>query len=128
MSYSTMPIVGAFYRPPAKILLDHLPVGQPLTLSAEPDNQYDPNAVAVWLNAVELPLAAQESLEQVLPQFGFSIDQVLSQGFWHLGYIPKDLAASLKSAGIVPDGKTIEVTFAVNGKGGPLVQFLEPVL
>ena len=34
----TLPIVGAFYRPPAEAILKVLPVGAKLSLFAEPEN------------------------------------------------------------------------------------------
>ena len=47
MPMNTFPIVGAYYHPPAKALIDALAVDTPLLLIAEPDNAYDPNAIAV---------------------------------------------------------------------------------
>ena len=129
MPYTTMPIVGAFFRPPAKLLLAHLALGVPLLLVAEPDNPYDPNAVAIWLRSADIPVASHESLDEALPQVGLSLAQVLSQELWHLGYIPKEMAAELKAAGVITnDGEPMPVTFALNAKGDPRVRFFAPVL
>jgi len=128
MPHYTLPIVGAFYRPPAKIVLDAIPVGTPLFLSAEPDNEHDTNAVAVWIVSECIPASAHPKLEADLPRFGFSLDTFLEQEQWHLGYIPRDFAAGLRSQGIVPTDATVAVQFSVSNEGKPRVRFEEPVL
>lgn len=128
MSYDTLPIVGAFFRPPAKILLEHLAVGTPLTLLAEPTNAFDPNAIAVWVNTADIPSAAHASLEQALPSAGFSLDDILGQSAVHLGYIPKEFAAQLKASATIVDNVDYPVLFSVNAKGAPRVRFEYPVL
>ena len=128
MPYSTLPIVGSFYRPPAKILIDALPIGTPLFIMAEPDNQYDPNAVAVWLETRNIPETSYAALEEALPAFGFDLDTVLSQDQWHLGYIPKDFAAQLRASETVMPNTPVDVEFATAANGSPRVRFPEPVL
>ena len=128
MSYERLPIVGAHYRPPAKLLISVLPIGTPLFLLAEPDNAYDPNAIMVMLETQNIPDEADEVLEQQLPEFGLDLDMITSQDQWHLGYIPKEFAAMLRAADIVKVNVPSDVTFGTNPKGDPRVVFAEPVL
>ena len=128
MSYATMPIVGAFYRPPAALVCSLLPVGQELVLYAEPQNEHDANAVAVWLMTDNIAEATQAALEERLPEHGLTLEQFLAQDEWHLGYIPKELAAQLKATETVIDGTPLNVTFATSATGKPAVRFASPVL
>jgi hypothetical protein len=111
-----------FYRPPAKALLDVLPVGAPLMLLAEPTNENDPNAIAVWLDAEAIPEAAYEKLSDLLIAYGFDLENVLAQKSWHVGYIPRDLAAALRAEGTVPSDEPVNVTFSVSPSGAPRVR------
>jgi len=122
MSYNTLPIVGAFYRPPAKLVLESLPIGAELFLCAEPDNAYDANAVAVWVLSETIPSSAHAKLEEGLPAFGFTLDTFLAQEQWHLGYIKKEIAAELKVKGIVNNDKTVDVIFTLSADGKPRAQ------
>jgi len=128
MSYETLPIVGAYYRKPAPTLLDCLAVNTPLSLLAEPTNEYDPNAIAVFLASADIPEEALGVLEERLAADGYNIEQILGQTFWHLGYVPKEIAAQMKAAGVVNDEETLAVTFAVDAKGKPRVRFPSPIL
>ena len=128
MPHSTMPIVGAFYRPPAALICDKLPSGTPLWLYAEPTNDYDANAVAVWLNANDVSEAAQAALEERLPDFGLTLEDFMAQEEWHLGYIPRALAAELKASGTIEDDIPFAVTFTTSNTGKPMVRFATPVL
>jgi hypothetical protein len=128
MSYARLPIVGMFFRPPAKVLVNVIAVGTPLTLLAEPENPFDPNAISVWVKSADIPGTAHETLGEQLPEYGFSLGDVLAQDEWHLGYIPKNFAAELKAAGVVVDDVPVAVKFCTNPKGEPRVEFEEPVL
>jgi hypothetical protein len=125
MPQNTFPIVGMFYRPPAKALIDALAVGTPLLLIAEPENNFDPNAVAVWLHSKDIPEASYTALEETLPPFGWTLEKVLEEEEHHLGYIPKEMAAQLKACGAVKDGEAVEVTFSTSASGAPRVKFAE---
>lgn len=127
MSYTRMPIVGAYFRPPAQLLLKSLAIGTPLTLIAEPDNAYDEFAVAVYLKSSDIPPSALGFLEQELPNVGLDLDTVLDQPEWHLGYVPKALAKQLREANVVPTDTVIPVSFTLSGEA-PRVEFLSPVL
>ena len=123
----TFPIVGAFFRPPAQALLDSLAIGTPLFLWSEPENAYDINAVAVYLNSADLGEAAKLQLESTLSEFGYTVDQIMAAEIWHLGYIDRKNAAYLRERNIVPEGAGVEVKFLLSPDGKPRIQFLEPV-
>lgn len=132
MPYHTLPIVGAHFGPtrgsPSKVLISALAVGTPLLLIAEPENPADVNAVAVWLKSEKIPESGHALLEEGLPSFGFSLDQILAQDAWHLGYIPKEIAARLRAEGVVPLEGHVEVEFSTGTNGGPRVRFQDAVL
>jgi hypothetical protein len=98
----TYPIVGAFYRPPASAILGVLHIGTKLTLRAEPTNEYDPNAIAVYIETSEIKnIVANEAAEKLLASealnSGISLDDILSNASsYHLGYIPRAIAAKIK--------------------------------
>ena len=89
---ATFPIVGAYYRPPARALIDALPVGAALLLRPESTNEYDPHAVAVYLPTENLNDASIAALRESLPSHGIEVDQILESSEWQLGYIPRDTA------------------------------------
>ena len=128
MAYNTLPIVGSFYRPPAKTLIEALPIGTPLFLLAEPDNQYDANAIAVYFESQNIPESSHGQLDEALSQYGFSLDTIIAQDQWHLGYLPKEFAAQLRASDTVVVNRPMDVTFAVAPDGKPRVRFAKPVL
>lgn len=128
MPHTTLPIVGAFYRPPAQIILSSIPVGTKLGLLAEPDNEHDPNAIAVWIDPDEISDAARVSIEAALPETGLTWDDILNQGYWHLGYISRNFAAELKATRTVVNEEMFDVEFALSNDGKPRVKFPYPVL
>lgn len=86
-------IVGARFRPPAPSVLACLTTGTSLSLRLEPENPYDEFAIAVEITgfASDYPEDALEieedwTSEKELPD----LDATL-----HLGYIPKEFAATL---------------------------------
>lgn len=89
-------LVGAHFRPPAKLIISALPNGTPLRLEAEPDNPYDEAAIRVYVSVDEIPEGEHEHLAEQLPSCGWTIDQLLGEGELWLGYLPtarnKDLA------------------------------------
>jgi hypothetical protein len=91
-----VPLVGAYFRPPAKLLLSIMPTGAKLELRPEPSNPYDPNAIAVWAAASSISLERLQSKEEELqgagdcPDFG-NQEEVEA---WrttprHLGYVAR---------------------------------------
>lgn len=90
-------IVGMYYRKPAPAITDCLVIGQKLYLRAEPDNQFDPNAVMVLAKASEFVPAMSEEGQAVfydkLSKFGVTQEAFEEAGdMWHIGYIPRDIA------------------------------------
>lgn len=137
MAYFSAPLVGAYFRPPAKALLQSLPALHPLELRPEPSNPYDPNAVAVWLDASTIPdEIVQDELQYTLPGMGQDVDSLLTQRWWQLGYIAKDRAAEVhepiarflqhaNEAAECPDDilSGLSATLGFDGAGKPLVKF-----
>lgn len=88
MSTVICPIVGAHFRPPAKGLLQSLPLHHTLSLRPEPTNEYDPQAIAVWLLTSTLTPELGPDLATYCTGFGYALADILAQPEWHLGYIP----------------------------------------
>ena len=122
---TTFPIVGMYHRPPALALINVIAIGTPLLLIAEPENAYDPNAIAVWLHSRDIPEAAYGRLRDLLPDYGKTLDDILNEADWQLGYIARDFAAQLRASGAVPTDEPVIVTFAVNAQGAPRAKFAE---
>jgi hypothetical protein len=91
--------MGAHFRPPAKALIQALASDHPLELRPEPSNPYDPNAVAVWLDADTIDEETLETeLAFTLLAQGQDVESLLAQRWWQLGYLAKDKAAILQEA------------------------------
>lgn len=84
-------LVGAHFRPPAKLILECLPSGTPLQLVAEPDNAYDEFAVQVSVNLGHVPDSQHSRLAQELPKYGWDLDEFKTRAETgeciHLGYL-----------------------------------------
>ena len=91
----TYPIVGAGFRPPAKAILQVLPLGAALTLRREPGNLYDANAIQVICPTSSIPDDSAETLDLLAQGFGFDIGTIMQEPEWHLGYIPRTMALGL---------------------------------
>lgn len=122
MSLHTYSIVGAYYRPPAEALLKVLAIGAPLVLQAEPTNAFDPNAIAIWLRPEVIPETAYPALETELAGYGFTLHDIMGAEAWHVGYIPKALAAVLRANGFPIDAE-IAGTFTLSPRGKPEVRY-----
>ena len=136
-----VPLVGAYFRPPASRVLAHLPAGAQLFLIPEPDNPYDDKAikVCVWLcQAVPDHQIAQLTAE--LDALGFDYQELATRAeLLQLGYLAdsdgklcnraegrqpgnREAAQLAAATGLPPNGPwPAKLTFATNGK--PLVQF-----
>ena len=128
---SQYPIVGAHFRPPAKAILASLPAGAALSLVPEPENPFDSNAIAVFVEPKEIPPSEHETLAGTAQGMGFEIEDILTAPAWHLGYIPKALAASivgdLNDAIFHEEGASSwPGTLAFDIKGAPQVLFHLP--
>lgn len=83
-----LPIVGTFFRPAGKAMLQELASGASLELVPEPDNPYDANAIKVMVRVSALPRADTEGLQAAVEGYGLDLAVLLSQDFF-LGYIAK---------------------------------------
>lgn len=122
------PIVGAYFRPPAAAVLEALPTGAVLALRAEPENPYDPNAIQVLMagqSLTALSEAARTELDAKLPNYGFTLEELVETPEIHLGYIPRDSAAGLRRNGVVPEGTTLPAEFVIGLSGKPEVRWGE---
>lgn len=131
----SFPIVGAFYRPPAKALVSSLPLGTELLVRSDPYGEVvgsphnDPSALAVFLpvtEKLERELTNDEgqltaigrNMEEMLGGYGFCVAEILHEKEWCLGYIPrKDAEMILTPSGDLP------ATFLMGSQGGPRVNF-----
>ena len=92
MTKFTSLLVGAHFRPPAKSLLTFLASGQILRLEPEPENPYDENAIKVILDTQDLDFTKlnYDSANEALASQGFTLDDILAEPSWHLGYVARD--------------------------------------
>lgn len=92
------PIVGSRHRKPADEVLNALPGGAQLTLVPEPYNEFDTNAISVW---VYMPKVEQTPmLTRVLNKYA---EVLLNVGNYQLGYLPREAAKYLKHERRFPD-------------------------
>ena len=87
------PIVGERHYPPAKAILQTLPIGTKLSLVPYPSNPVDPNAIMVWVDSEDIRSSAD--LDQFASGFGHDSASIKSQTSWHLGYIAAPVAKTL---------------------------------
>lgn len=118
----TLPIVGAHFRPPAKAFVQSMAVGQPLALRREPSNPYDENAIQVIVVTAALDPCCHEELDTLARGFGHDLEGILGQEEWHLGYIPKEHAATLART-FDEHGKDVVGNFGYDAAGKPTVTF-----
>lgn len=117
-------IVGAHFRPPAKAILAALPLGSELELRPEPTNQFDPNAIAVWVHTAKIPHTVRDDLDLRTKGFGYSADEIFAQSEFHLGYIPKEEAKRIVS--LFPPGEAVGGKLACLPQGDPSIRFTLP--
>ena len=125
----TIPLVGAHFRPPAKAIIQSLPSGCPLILRREPDNPYDPHAIQVWVATPNIPADGHTS--SFLAGFGWTLDQLLAEPEWHLGFLaskpPKGQTYSALAPDIAPQldagAQATEIALSFDASGNPLVKF-----
>ncbi len=97
-------LVGSHYVPPAKIFLEHLRGGTPLTLVKEPENPYDDHAIKVLVRASEVPLSQHDEMRVKLPGMGFDWDEMLAEDQpVPLGHLGASGAKPLLKARLVDD-------------------------
>lgn len=81
-------IVGAHFRPPAKQVLAHLVSETELTLVEDNDNPYDAAAVRVMFDPILIPDTEYPALESELLEAGITLEQLMSGGSIHMGFVP----------------------------------------
>ena len=116
---TSYPIVGARHHPPALALLSVLPTGTNLTLKPEPTNAFDPNAIQVLVPGPELKglnSKAHTILEEDLPGYGLTVEELLAKPEVMLGYIARNFAETLAPT---LEGKETSATLAYNSQGEP---------
>ena len=88
-NYFVIPLVGAFFRPPAKQLLSVLPAGAQLQLLSDPDNPWDPKAIMVLVDPrSEIPEESTAQLDLALSGTGWIAEEILASAEpQHLGYL-----------------------------------------
>jgi hypothetical protein len=113
------PIVGDYHRPPARAILQVLPMGCPLQLVPEPANPYDQYAVMVQVASLDIPPDQYDNLEVFAGPQGFDLEQILSQSHWHLGYVPRTVSQEVAEK---LQGSCAPGTLAFNARGKPQVE------
>lgn len=116
-------LVGMHFRPPAKAILQCLPKGAALRIVPEPHNEYDANALAVWVDASAIPYSEHDTLNSLAIPFGYSADDIIALGEWQLGYIARQEAEVL--VGAVNEAlvrRTLHASLAFGGDGKPRVE------
>lgn len=119
----TLPLVGDYFRPPAKAIIQNLPAETPLYLEREPENPYDENAVKVLVLTEDIPIENHESLEASSAPFGYSLEEILAEPSWHLGYVAKEFAVFLSPLLISSENYSAHLIFQYNAKN-----FLKPFI
>ena len=74
------PLVGSYFRPPAKLILDSLPAGCQLVLEPDPMHAYDPKAIKVSVATSAIPRSQHARLEAELPSAGWQLEDLLRLG------------------------------------------------
>lgn len=116
-------LVGMHFRPPAKAILQCLPKGAALRIVPEPHNQYDANALAVWVDAEAVPASEHDTLNTLAIPFGYSADDIIAQGEWQLGYIARQEAEILVGAvNEALERHALRASLAFSGDGKPRVE------
>ena len=123
MPHYQVPVVGMHFRPPAKAILQVLPSDFPLGIEMEPDNEYDRNAIKVMVKSEDIPKDSHNDLGSLAAGYGFTLDQIMEQPAWHLGYVKATHAAELAAllGGPAPAFKFNKGSLSFDHKGLPLM-------
>jgi hypothetical protein len=146
MNIFICPIVGAYFRPPAKVIMRIMDAGHELVLEPEPENPYDSDAikVGVRLNTIHVAESDFPDVEEELMRYGATWEdlkkdewgELVEDPVMHLGYVPRSGAKTAKIDGdpslgnkeimnVIrqPDWKA---TLTFSPAGQPLVQIVTP--
>ena len=122
------PIVGAKFRPPAPGILSILPSGARLVARRESTNQYDANAVqVVWPTEVAQFVTRLEAINEVLVGYGTTLSALAEQPEWHLGYVPRENAATLAPRMDAAQRPTLSGRLAFSASGNPRIALMEEI-
>lgn len=111
-------IRGMGFRPPAKAIIESLKTGAPLELVREPSNEYDPNAVQVWVKPQAVSDDCRAELEQKLAGYGKTLEDFDEPPGWFLGYVGKEWAREL-SPELKREGVSYKAIISFSGAGKP---------
>lgn len=78
MNKLEIPISGQNFRPPARQVLSILPLGFPLELRPEPNNEFDEWAVRVIADMAELPAEKFPLLQKALENTSFDAHDIMT--------------------------------------------------
>jgi hypothetical protein len=84
-----VPLVGMHYRPPAKAITGNLQPGHPLLLVAEPENEFDPHAIAVYLDPETIETSEWMKWDNELQSYGFDAGHLAEGPHIQLGYVSR---------------------------------------
>lgn len=90
MSRIVVRIAGQHAYPPAKCILDAMPMGMELELTHEVTNAYDSNAVQVYADMTKWPANAVPALDAALAKVYndlYSASELCSNGLTMIGYL-----------------------------------------
>lgn len=126
-------IVGMHFRPPAKAIMACLPTGAELRLEREPGNEYDPHAIKVFVQSSAIPASQHSDLDLQASGFGSSLEAILDQQEWHVGYIaskpPKGRGGLILAPALAPRldaGEKFKATLQFDGAGAPIAELGSP--
>lgn len=135
------PLVGMSHRLPANAVLGFLPPETSLYFVREPENQYDPNAIQVWLKNPREAIADEEALESlnvILREAGKDIlnwDEPFMLGYMKAQSIDDehpgaDIMApridKMVEDGTIGSAAEIPVILVYGTTGRPSVQIVDP--
>jgi hypothetical protein len=101
-----------------------MPSGLSLMLIREPDNDFDTNAIAVWVLGKTLRAmsnANQVTLRTMLDGYGFQLDEVLNND-WQLGYVAAKTGEAWAIAPAIDGGMAVVATLTTAITGAPAVK------
>lgn len=119
MKTYTYPMVGMHYRPPANALVQVLPVNTRMTLMAEPYNEFDSNAIGVWVDMTSC--ANNTRINKIL--MDHENGNLMPAQAIKLGYLPKDIASYLRKNGFPSDTEVEGKFYIPFGSNKPHVRF-----
>lgn len=104
---------------PAKLLVEYMAAGYELELVRDRENEYDSNAIAVWIDPSVLvaDFAEDENFQLLLNGYGWTMEQLSDSPRLMLGFVGKEFAEHI--APLLDAGQDYEAKFGVNGKGKP---------